>query len=496
MKPSMKMMQTTRLELHLSPLMVQTMRLLTLPILDFNQTVETMADDNPVLEVIKPTETPSGEAVRETETEGSSGEEWDERVLQQIAELADDPSQGGGSWAGSSSRPDEDWTDPTLRLTATPTLHDDLLEQVRLNLSGKKAEKIGEFIVQDLDSRGFLTRPVCELAPDIAAFIGEPVTDEDVTEVIEHLRATLEPPGICASTVEESIALQLRRQGKEELTELLVKGYQLVSSGRERELARLCAKHKVETAFVFDQLATLHFVPTVGVAEEPFDSNSVRPEVTIVPENPDISGPEKYEVRYNSAAIVRLSLNPKIIELARRRDTLGTAERQFLRKKVQEAKWLKQIVEDRRSLLLRTVRAIVDRQWEFLDKGPRFLRPLTQREIADVVGRDESTISRLIKGRFADSPQGCIRLGAFFSQAVGKSSGAAAREALRDIMDSERAGVAYTDDELAEQMRLRGFAIQRRTVNKYRRMLGGYYALRRSLRRVMKQREESIEASA
>jgi RNA polymerase sigma-54 factor len=190
-------------------------------------------------------------------------------------------------------------------------------------------------------------------------------------------------------------------------------------------------------------------------------------------------------VRYNSGAVVSLSLNPKIIELARRRSTLSREERQFLRDKVQRAKWLKQIVDDRRSLLQRTGEAIVRRQWEFLDKGRRYLKPLTQREIAEEVMRDESTISRLINGRFAETPQGTLPLSAFFSLAVGDASGTAAREVLKEIMDGEANGNAYTDDELAELMRRRGFAIQRRTINKYRRMLGGCYALKRSVRRAM-----------
>jgi len=494
MKPSMDMRQTLGLQMTLTPQMIMTMRLLTLPILDFNQEVETMAEENPVLEVNNPSETSATDAAGER-TDDDAHEEWDERLLQEIAEMGEDPNLGGGSWAGNDRSRDQDWTDPILRLAPTKTLHDELLEQVHLSFSGKE-EKIGEYIVQDLDTRGFLTRSPDELAPDIAAYVEEPVTEDQVAGVIEKLKETLEPPGVCAWDLPESIAIQLRRQGKEQWTELLVQGYMLLAAGKERELARLCARHRVDTSFVFEQLAKLHFVPTVGVAEETFDSNSMRPEVLIVPEHPEIHGPGKYEVRYNNSALVRLSLNAKFVEMARQRDSLSPGERQFLRKKVAQARWLRGIVEDRRSLLLKTVQEIVDRQWDFLDRGTAFLRPLTRREIAESVGRDESTISRLLNGRFADTPQGCIPLSAFFSQAVGKASGAAAREALRAIMESEKDGQAYTDDELAELMRLRGFAVQRRTINKYRRMLGGYFALKRSVRRAMNRVEKPTDSEA
>ena len=492
MKQSMDMRQTMRTEQILTPQMIMTMRLLTLPILDFNQEIETMAEENPVLEVTNPSETSATDAAGEQSSEPTT-EEWDERLFQQIAELGEDPNQGGGSWAGDDHSRDEEWTDPILRLAPAHTLHEDLIEQVRLSFSGKE-EKIAEFIVQDLDSRGFLTRAIVELAPDISAYVEEPVSEGEVTRVLERLKDTLEPPGICAADLTDSITIQLKRQGREQWTELLVQGYALLREGKERELARLCARHKVDTSFVFEQLARLNFVPTVGVAEESFDTNSMRPEVLIVPVHPEIRGPGRYEVRYNNSALIRLSLNAKFVEMARQRDSLTPVARQFLRKKVMQAQWLRRIVEDRRSLLLRTVQAIVERQWDFLDRGMRYLRPLTQREIAEEVGRDESTISRLINGRFADTTQGCIPLSAFFSQAVGKASGAAAREALREIMVTEKDGNAFTDDELAEHMRLHGYAVQRRTINKYRRMLGGYFALKRSVRRAMNRIEKPAEA--
>ncbi len=471
-------------QMILSPQMVQQMNLLVLPLLDFNAEIETLADDNPVLEVQQPTDPPTTDTAAEAK-EQKDNDEWDERVLQRIAELGEEPAAGSGSWAGGTSgNQDEEHTDPILRVAPTKTLTEDLLEQVRLSLSGKE-ERIGEFLVQDIDSRGFLTRSPAEIAPDVSAYAGEELSEQEVAATIEKLKDTLEPPGLLASSVEESIALQLTRHKKSKWIDHIVKGYQLLAAGKERELIRLCAKEGVEPSFVFSELEKLHFVPTFGVADEAFDSNSVRPELLILRSFPERHGPDKYEVRYNSTAVVNLSLNPKIIDMARRRSQLSRDEKIFLRDKVQKAKWLKQIVDDRRSLLQRTGEAIVQRQWEFLDKGRRYLRPLTQREISEEVGRDESTISRLINGRFADTPQGTLPLSAFFSQAVGHASGAAAREVLKEIMDTESNGNTYTDDELAEMMRRRGFAIQRRTINKYRRMLGGYYALKRSVRRAM-----------
>ena len=179
--------------------------------------------------------------------------------------------------------------------------------------------------------------------------------------------------------------------------------------------------------------------------------------------------------------------------MARRRDALPPAERQFLRQKVQQAKWLKQIVDDRRSLLLRTVQAIVDRQWEFLDKGARALQPLTQREIAEDgrprrehhLAADQGALRRHAPGQH---PAVDLLL-AGDRRRLGHRR---ARGPARHHGLARANGIAFTDDELAEEMRRRGFDVQRRTINKYRRMLGDYYALRRSVRRAMNRRREAI----
>jgi len=483
MRPEIGMRTSLAMNQVLSPQMVLQMRLLALPILDFNQEIERAAEENPVIEVTNPSETAATDTKRERK-EDQPSEEWDERLMQRIAELGEEPREGSGSWAGGSAARDEDWTDPILRLSPAKTLRDELLEQVHLGLSGID-ERIGEYIVQDLSPRGFVERTPEEMAPDISVYTGETVTAEQVARVLEHLKQTLEPPGLGAANIDESIALQLRRRGQEQWIDLLVRGFALLREGKERELTRLCKRHKVDPGFVFDRLSELHFVPTFGVAEESFDTSGIRPEVTIVAAHPEVHGPGKYEIRYNNNAVAQVRLNPKIIELARNRDSLRPQERAFLRKKVSDARFLRQVIDERRNLLVRTTEALVAHQWRFLDRGMRYLQPLTQREIAEEVGRHETTISRLVHGRFAETPQGTVPLSAFFSQAVGDKSGAAAREALRELMDQEKEGTACTDDELAEQMRLRGFAIQRRTVNKYRRMLGGYYALKRSVRRAM-----------
>ncbi len=143
-----------RQNLVLSPQMVQQMNLLVLPLLDFNAEIETLADDNPVLDVHQPADpAPTDQAAEVKEQKGN--DEWDEAVLQRIAELGEEPAAGSGSWAGGTSgHHDEEFTDPILRISPTRTLTEDLLDQVQ----DKAAMPAEEHNIIQPDFRQFLDR--------------------------------------------------------------------------------------------------------------------------------------------------------------------------------------------------------------------------------------------------------------------------------------------------------------------------------------------------
>ena len=148
----------------------------------------------------------------------------------------------------------------------------------------------------------------------------------------------------------------------------------------------------------------------------------------------------------------------------------------FLREKFESAKWFIACIQQRRETLMKIMQAIVEKQYEFFDKGPKFLRPMIYKDIAEEIRMDISTISRVVNGKYVESPMGIHELKYFFSEGLSTDSGEEVsnkhiKERLKEIIDSETKNSPYSDDRLAEMLNDEGVHIARRTVAKYREQL-------------------------
>jgi RNA polymerase sigma-54 factor len=148
----------------------------------------------------------------------------------------------------------------------------------------------------------------------------------------------------------------------------------------------------------------------------------------------------------------------------------------FLREKFESAKWFIACIQQRRETLMKIMQAIVEKQYEFFDKGPKLLRPMIYKDIADEIRMDISTISRVVNGKYVESPMGIHELKYFFSEGLSTDSGEEVsnkhiKERLKEIIDSETKDSPYSDDRLAEMLNDEGVHIARRTVAKYREQL-------------------------
>src|SRR4030067_126025 len=148
----------------------------------------------------------------------------------------------------------------------------------------------------------------------------------------------------------------------------------------------------------------------------------------------------------------------------------------FLREKFESAKWFIACIQQRRDTLMRIMQAIVEKQYEFFDKGPKFLRPMIYKDIAEEIQMDISTISRVVNGKYVQSPMGIHELKYFFSEGLITDSGEEVsnkhiKERLKELMESEDKSAPYSDDRLAEILNEEGIHIARRTVAKYREQL-------------------------
>ncbi len=179
-----------------------------------------------------------------------------------------------------------------------------------------------------------------------------------------------------------------------------------------------------------------------------------------------------------------------MIDTNKRKRKISSREKEtykFLREKFDSAKWFIASIQQRRHTLMKIMRAILEKQYEFFETGPRFLKPMIYKDIADEIGMDISTISRVVNGKFVQSPQGIHELKYFFSEGLSTDSGddisnKHIKELIKEICDNEPKDSPYSDDRIAGILQEKGIHVARRTIAKYREALNISVArLRREL---------------
>jgi len=185
----------------------------------------------------------------------------------------------------------------------------------------------------------------------------------------------------------------------------------------------------------------------------------------------------RYHVFLNDTGYPRLRLSRSYQELARDKKKLTPENREFIATKMNSANWMIQALEQRRQTMLKVMNFIVDRQRDFFEKGIEHLRPLTLREVAEVINMHESTVSRVTNEKYVQTPRGVLPLKFFFSSALSTTSGEDAsarsiRAKLQKMVSEEKTSSPLTDQQIVQLFQEQGIQIARRTVAKYRDQLG------------------------
>lgn len=457
--------QNLRLEQRLvqSPQMIQAMQVLQLTTPELLERIDTELEENPFLE--------SGAEVDETPdidhpAKDENAKEVEETPLEEAYDL-DAPLleafRGEGPVGRANSGGDEDFD--AMQQVAAPEEQGtgSIMSELRIrDIDAEEIEHAGLLLAQ-LDERGFLPQG---LEP-MARMIDVPV--EELEEALEDLRE-VSHPALGAVDLREAYLLQLEAlPGAHELAEavvsehfddLLANKLPLIAEALQADLADL--REAIEV------LAGLDSRPIAGFGDD--TGSLILPDVIV----DEVDG--EYEIRLTREGLPELRLSKAA------RDMLEKAKEDkrlhgFLMKKLERARWFLDAVNHRRESLLRIATAIVQRQREFLDYGPEKLRPLKMQEIADVVGVHISTVSRAIRGKFAQTPQGILPLKAFFSGGQrtsrgGQRSRVSIQERIKAIVDSEDRSAPLSDEEIVRILRERdGIKVARRTITKYRKAL-------------------------
>jgi RNA polymerase sigma-54 factor len=478
--------------LTLTPQLQQSIRLLQLSTLELNAEVERMLQENPLLEKADEDEPApdvplSGPVTITRESDAAEGGDDAERFdgsgggeaepeapltrtsLDEVdrADFEDFSGVGDGDWGGGGSQ-DEDDEGYTPQQVADSSLRDHLLTQLsELSIPLHDRQIVGA-LIDALDDDGYLTQSLEEIAELFPESFE--LADDELNIGLKYLQS-FDPPGVGARDPAECLTLQLKAlppgtPHREDALKVCCGHLQLLAARDFTKLKRLLHTDDAGIRAVRTLITTLN--PRPGAAFAHTEANYVIPDVVVRKVR------NQWVAALNEAAMPKLRLNRIYADiLTRNRDSSN----QQLAAHLQEAKWLIRNVQQRFETILRVTQAIVERQRRFLDHGEVAMRPMVLREIADMLGLHESTISRVTTQKYMLTPRGTFELKYFFGSHVATDTGGAAsataiRALIKQLIGAEEPKTPLTDSRIAEVLGEQGILVARRTVAKYREALG------------------------
>lgn len=367
--------------------------------------------------------------------------------------------EGGGTIKGGGGTFDDRGLDQTLE--GEENLHDYLARQMAVLFEGAAERLVATHLIDAVDEAGYVSPTIVE---DVAERLG---ADEEAVERILRSLQSLEPSGICARSLSECLAIQLRDLDRyDPAMQALVENLELLAKREMTTLKRLCGVDQDDMADMIREIRALN--PKPGLT---FGGGDVQPVV------PDIfiqkSPAGTWVVELNSDTLPRVLVNSQYIsELGE----LGSDKeaKAFVSDCMSNANWLVKALDQRARTILKVSTALVKKQQQFFEHGVRFLKPLTLKDIAEEIDMHESTVSRVTNNKFLSCPRGMFELKYFFTSAISAADGGDAHSAesvkyrLKELIDAEEPKKILSDDKLVVMMKAEGIDIARRTVAKYR----------------------------
>ena len=477
MKTGLHQHASLRQDLRINPRLYQAMDLLYMPLLDLEQHLKQELLGNPFLEMIEPEEEVQATAAEqqnnkpEKEAKAEDGPDW-ENIL-----LEDRTEHGVPSGSYSDAR---EYVEPVT--VESKDLIDYLRDQTRMLDLNPRQQLLAEEFLGNIGEDGYLQHGLEEILKGANQLLEEHEAESELelnvpafttaeVEEMLHVIQQLDPPGIGARNLRECLLLQLEHQKR---TDTLV--YRLVKEAfddliahRWSDLGKRFGLAPEEVQRAADELARLD--PKPGL------QHSAANDAYIIPDLIVDKIDDKYLVFLNDSGLPRLRISKSYQEIARDKKKYDTESKDFINQRLNSAHWMIQAIEQRRQTMLKVMNFIVDRQREFFEKGIDHLKPLTLREVADVISMHESTVSRVTNEKYVQTPRGLLPLKFFFSSGLTTTTGedASARSIksqIQKLVDDEPPKNPLTDQQIVELFDRKGVKIARRTVAKYRDQLG------------------------
>lgn len=462
----------------LTPQQIQLMKLIQLHTLEFEEELERELEENPALEkVTDDKEEDYDNLGNDYEDEGTESIETDFNVDEYLYD--DEPSY---KTASSNYSPDDEEFDNESLLTEGQTIYEYLLEQIRLSNISDEELKIAEYLIGNLDNDGYLRRDLKSIVDDLAFSQGIYTDIPKLEYILENYIQKLEPAGVGARNLQECLLLQIEKKVSDNpnvgiAASILKNQFDALSNKHYSKIIQRYNIDEEQLKDVLEEIAKLS--PKVGGN---FDTQTITINQEIIPDFIiQVKDNEVIPMLNNkNAPTLRVSNEYKEILETYSNDKSSPEHKQaalFIKQKLDAAKWYIDAVNQRQNTLIQTITAIAKMQKEYFITGDeKNIKPMILKDISDITGFDISTISRVVKSKYADTPHGIVYLKNLFSDSLTNDEGEEVstkeiKNHLQEIIDKENKKKPLTDDALVTALKEKGYNIARRTIAKYREQL-------------------------
>jgi len=454
-----------KLSQKLSPQQIQLMKLIQLTTAELEQKIKNEIEENPAIELGK-------ESVENDSNEfESNNEEGDVNVDDY---LSDEPEDFNQNYYSNQEESINYQTKSSL------SFHQ-FLDNQSNNLILKDIEKpICEFLIGSIDESGYLRREIDDIIDDLAFTQNIVATKKDVLSILEKIQ-DLDPAGVGARSLKECLLIQLKRKNSLKKSvinsiKILENEFEIFSKKKFSKLSEKLSLSQEDLKDAIEEISRLNPKPGGSITSE-FSNNTIVPDFILTIED----GNFIVELNKRNSPELRLSNSYKNILEGYKNDPKKTKSQnqamQFLKQKLDSAKWFIEAIEQRHQTLFQTVNAIVNFQKEYFLTGEEInLKPMILKDIAEIINMDISTISRVANSKYIETPYGIKLLKSYFSEGMKNKEGEEIstieiKKILKEIVDQEDKNKPLSDIELSNKLSDKGYKVARRTVSKYREQL-------------------------
>ena len=471
-----RQIQQNKLLQKLSPQQIQLVKLLEIPTLEMNERILQEVDENPALELGENLDLEKEEDLMPEDESVGDNEDFS---LDEYASDDDIPDYKSQMSSGGTSEERRE----RIPSSSNTSLNEYLIEQLDLHELDDKSKKIAEYIIGNIDEDGYLRSNSESISDDLAIINGLNVTTEEIEELILIIQQ-FDPPGVAACDLKECLILQLNRKTctkvvRESIT-LLENHFDDFAKKHYESIIKKMGCTMDELKLMIQEIVRLNPKPG-SVFESTLEQSMKQVSPDFILENND----GFLSLTLNNSNVPELHISRKYLEMVNdykanvKNQTRESKEAiQFAKEKVDSAKWFIDSVRQRQETLMRTMKAIVDYQYEyFTDGDEKHLKPMILKDIAGKTGYDISTISRVSNSKYIQTEFGIFPLKYFFTEGMQTDSGEEVsaleiKTILQQSVDTEDKTDPITDEQLSAILSGKGYVIARRTIAKYRDQLG------------------------